>query len=906
MRAHIIRRVVIPSLAAGTRLGPYEVVAPVAAGGMGHVYRGVDTRLDRQVAIKVLPQEFAADAQLRQRFDREARIVGSLNHPHICVLYDIGEQQDIAYLVMEYLEGETLAARLSRGPLPAEDVVQYATEIADALDRAHRHGVIHRDLKPGNVMLTRTGTKLLDFGLARAPAEQLFSSETRPPGDTPITALGVLVGTLQYMSPEQLEGRAVDARTDLFALGALIYEMATGQRAFPGQSQASIIAGILNHQPPPPSSHQPLSPRWLDHIVGRCLEKDPEDRWQTARDVVLELRTRRDEPDVTVAPEQAPTVPPIAWLIAGVVVAAVLAIAAASKWFSSPAAGDVSVRALMTPPDRMLFQLTGDFAGPPAISPDGKSIVFAAVDPLGKRQLWIRRLDSLRPEPLPSTDDGTFPFWSPDSRSIAFFAAGRLKRLDLDAGSALALCDALGGRGGSWGPNDAILFSPGVRGGLQQVSASGGTPSPVTAIEGTPFTSHRWPQILPDGRRFLYLAVQQEQGRDQSAVFLGSLAGGQPKQLFRTSSQAVFSRGHLLFLRDQTLWSQPFDAATATLSGAPAAVARDVMQDPTIWRGIFDANESGVLVYQSGQPGTQLTMYDRQGHQVGTIGDRAIMFDVNISPDGRSVAINRGDPADIWIYELARGTSLRLTFDLRNETLPVWSPDNRFVAYARIERNGKAAVMEAPLAGGEAKALLPVGDDTASDWSSDGKYLLLRQGEMAMSAGDIWVAPVGEQAGGAKPHPLMVTPFAEYHAQFSPDDKWVSYVSNESGRDEVYIMPFHPEAPVSTAHSVTSRVRVSIGGGVLPRWRSDGSELFYLAPDLRLMSASIQASGSSISVTKLTPLFGLNPKPLGWVYDVMPDGQRFLVNSLGDEGTRPLVLVTQWNAGSEPGLRSSE
>ncbi len=887
----------IPSLAAGTRLGPYEVVAPVAAGGMGHVYRGVDTRLDRQVAIKVLPPQFAADAQLRQRFDREARSVGSLNHPHICVLYDIGEQNGVAYLVMEYLEGETLAARLSRGPLPAEDVVQYATEIADALDRAHRHGVIHRDLKPGNVMLTRTGTKLLDFGLARAPAEQIFGSETRPPGDTPITALGALVGTLQYMSPEQLEGPAIDARTDLFALGAVIYEMATGERAFPGQSQASIIAGILNHHPPPPSSRQPLSPRWLDHIVSRCLEKDPEDRWQTARDIVLELRTRRDEPAAPATAETAARVPPFAWLFVGLVAAAVLGVTAASNWLTPAKTSALSVRALMPPPDRMLFQLTGDFAGPPAISPDGKSIVFAAVDPLGKRQLWIRHLDSLTPEPLPSTEDATFPFWSPDNRAVAFFAAGKLRRLDLDAGSALALCDALGGRGGSWGPNDTIVFSPGLRGGLQQVAASGGSPTPVTSIDGTPYTSHRWPQILPDGRHFVYLAVQQEQGRDQSAVFLASLTGRQPQLLFRSSSQAVFANGHLLFLRDQTLWAQPFDPDSAALSGAPAAVARDVMHDPTIWRSIFDANESGVLVYQSGQPGTQLTMYDRQGHQVGTVGERAIMFDVNISPDGRNVAINRGDPADIWIYELARGTSLRLTFDQRNETLPVWSPDNHFVAYARIERSGKAAVMDAPLAGGEAKELLPPGDDTASDWSSDGKYLLLRQGEMAMSAGDIWVAPVNGSEGNVKPHPLMVTPFTEYHAQFSPDDKWVSYVSNESGRDEVYIMPFRPDAPVAEAHSVTSRVRVSTGGGVLPRWRKDGSELFYLAPDLQLMTASLQSTTNTISVTKVTPLFGLNPKPLGWVYDVMPDGQRFLVNSLGDEGTRPLVLVTQWAGG---------
>jgi eukaryotic-like serine/threonine-protein kinase len=894
---------VLPSLAPGTRLGPYEIVAPVAAGGMGHVYRAVDTRLDRQVAIKVLPPDFAADPQLRQRFDREARIVGSLNHPHICVLYDLGEQDSLAFLVMEFLEGETVAARLSRGPLPTDEVVRYATEIADALDRAHRHGVIHRDLKPGNVMLTRTGTKLLDFGLARAPAEQIFSSDTRPPGETPITALGALVGTLQYMAPEQLEGRPVDARTDLFALGAVIYEMATGERAFPGQSQASIIAGILNHHPPPPSARQPLSPRWLDHIVARCLEKDPDDRWQTARDIVLELRTRRDEAPESPAPS-TPALPPIAWLLAGLAVAAILGVTAGSNWLAPSTTGEPSVRALVTPPERMLYQLTGDYAGPPAVSPDGRRIVFAAVDALGKRQLWIRRLDSLTPEPLPSTDDGTFPFWSPDSRSIGFFASGRLKRLDLDAGSALALCDAVGGRGGAWGPRDVILFSPGVGGGLQQISASGGTPTPVTSIEGTPYTSHRWPQILPDGRHFVYLAVRQEEGNDQSAAFLASLSGREPQLLFKTSSQALFASGHLLFLRDQTLWAQPFDPNSATLSGAPVAVARDVMQDPTIWRGIFDVNESGVLVYQTGQPGTLLTLYDRQGHQVGTIGERGIMFDVNIAPDGRHVAVNRGEPADIWIYELVRGTSLRLTFDKRNETLPVWSPDGRFVAYARIERDGKAAVMEAPVAGGEAQELLRPGEDTVSDWSSDGKYLLLRQGEMLMSPGDIWIAPAGKAAGaGTKAHPLMVTPFAEYHAQFSPNDKWVSYVSNESGRDEVYVMPFRPEAPAEAALSVTGRVRVSTGGGILPRWRKDGSELFYLAPDMQLMAASIQSSGDSFSVSKLAPLFGVNPKAVGWVYDVMPDGQQFLVNSLGDEGRRPLVLVTRWMAGSQPGGR---
>jgi serine/threonine protein kinase/Tol biopolymer transport system component len=891
--------VVIPSLAPGTRLGPYEVVAAVAAGGMGHVYRAVDTRLDRHVAIKVLPPEFAADPQLRQRFDREARIVGSLNHPNICVLYDLGEQDSVAFLVMEFLEGETLAARLARGQLPTEEVFQYAIEIADALDRAHRHGVIHRDLKPGNVMLTRTGTKLLDFGLARAPVEEIFGGDTRAPGETPITALGTLVGTLQYMAPEQLEGRPIDTRTDLFALGALVYEMATGERAFPGQSQASIIAGILNHTPPPPSTLQPLTPPALDHIVGRCLAKDPDDRWQTARDIVVELRTRRDEPRGPVL-RAAATLPPIGWLLAGLVVAAILGVTALSNWLAPASTSDGSVRALIAPPDRMLYQLTGDFAGPPVVAPDGRSLVFAAVDSLGKRRLWIRRLDALTPEPLPATDDATFPFWSPDGRSVAFFAEGRLKRLDLDGGSALALCNALGGRGGSWNRQGTIVFSPGVRGGLQQVPASGGVATPLTSTEGTPFTSHRWPQVLPDGRHFLYLAVQSQEGHDQSAVYLGSLTGREPRLLVRAGSQALYAAGHLLFLRDLTLWAQPFDPESAVLSGAPIAVARDVMQDPTIWRGIFDVNESGVLVYQSGQPGTSLTLYDREGHEIGPVGERGIMFDVNVSHDGEHVAVNRGEPADIWVYELGRGTGMRLTFDARNETLPIWSPDGRSIVYARIERDGKAAVMEAPAGGGESRQLLPPGDDTVSDWSSDGKYLLLRQGEMLMSPGDIWVA---DAANPSAAHALLVTPFAEYHAQFSPDDRWISYVSNESGRDEVYIMPFRPVATTPPPRSVPGRVRVSTGGGVLPRWRQDGSELFYLAPDMQLIAAEIQAKGDTLAVRQLKPLLGLHPKPVGWVYDVMPNGQKFIVNSLGDEGRRPLVLVTRWIAATQPGGR---
>ena len=876
------------SLAPGARLGPYEMIASVGAGGMGQVYKARDTRLDRTVAVKILPPFLAHDPQLRQRFDREARTVAALNHPHIGVLHDIGEQDGIAYIVMEYLEGETLASRLARGPLPPDEVIRYGTEIADALDRAHRHGVIHRDLKPANIMLTRTGAKLLDFGLARPPVENVFSSETRAPGNTPITQAGVLVGTLQYMAPEQLEAGAVDARTDIFALGAVLYEMCTGERAFPGENQASIIASIIGRQPPLPSTRQPQLPPALDHIIWRALAKSPDDRWQTARDVYLELRSRG------IAPVPAAQTRPAAsgWLIGGLVLLGAVAGALLTSYTREPEAAAAPVRAMLPPPDQMLYQLTGDFAGPPAVSPDGRMVVFAAIDAIGRRQLWLRHLASVEAEALPGTQNATFPFWAPDNRAVGFFADGKLKRIDLNAGSALTLCEAPSGRGGTWNAQGAILFTPSVLGGLQQVPAGGGSPTPVTSTEGTPYSSHRWAQFLPDGRHFLYLGVLQQEGRDQSVVFLGSLSGRSPQQVLRSRSQAAYVDGRLLFVRDRTLWAQPFDAASETLSGAPMALAHDVLEDPTIWRASFSAADSGTLIYQAGVAGTSLTLYDRDGHEVGTVGERGIIFDVNIAPDGTHVAINRGDPADIWVYELGRGTSLRLTFDVRNETLPVWSPDSQRLLFNQVQRDGLMAVLEIPATGGAARQVIPPGTLAVTDWSPDGRVMLLRDGELMMSPGDIWAKPLDGEA-----RPLLQTPFAEFHTRFSPDGRRVAYVSNESGRDEVYVMPFAlPAQGAPPPQAAGDRVRVSTGGGVLPRWRRDGRELYYLSPDLQLMAATISAAADRFQVERVAPLFSLNPKPVGWVYDVMPDGQRFLVNSLGDEGRRPLALITDWRA----------
>jgi len=707
------------------------------------------------------------------------------------------------------------------------------------------------------------------------------------------------------MAPEQLEGRSLDPRTDLFALGAVMFEMATGERAFPGGSQASIIASILNRTPPPPSTRQPLLPPALDHIVARALSKDPDERWQTARDMLLELRTRLNETPPKAA--QPSSLPPIGWMLAALVGLALVAASLLSAYLRSTSAGAVPVRALIAAPEHMLFQLTGDFGGPPAISPDGRSLVFAAVDPLGKRLLWIRHLEEITPEPLTGSEDATFPFWSPDGRSVGFFANGKLKRLDLDGGSALTLCDAAGGRGGSWSAQNVIVFAPGVRGGLQQVSASGGSPIEITSTDGTPFTSHRWPQILPDGQHFIYLAAETPKpgDPDRSGIFIGTLNSQHPpQQVMRSRSQAAFASGQLFFLRDRTLWAQPFRPDSGRFDGAPAAVARDVLDDSTIWRGIFAVNEAGTIVYQTGLAGTAITSYDRDGHDLGPVGENGIIFDVNLSPDGSRIAVNRGDPADIWVYELTRGTSLRLTFDPRNEITPVWAPDGGSLAYSRVESDGQISVMQVSASGGEPKPLLPPGDYAVTDWSADGKYLLLRKGSLLVGPGDIFEVPLADLT---HPRGLLETPFAEYHARFSHDGRWVSYVSNESGRDEVYVMRFRaPDTGQATPKAAGSRFRISTNGGVLPRWRADGAELYYVSPDQQVMAAAISSRSDTFAVQRVTPLFAIHPKSVGWVYDVSADGQRFIVNSLGDEGKRPLVLVTNWEAGTptaEPSRR---
>jgi eukaryotic-like serine/threonine-protein kinase len=634
------------ALPAGTKLGPYEIQTPLGAGGMGEVYRARDTRLDRSVAIKILPAHLSQSSDAKQRLDREARTISSLNHPNICTLHDIGHQNGTDYLVMEYLEGETLADRLRKGPLPTDQVLRCGAEICDGLDKAHRSGVVHRDLKPGNIMLTRSGAKLMDFGLAKpsivssASASELSATLTVPAASHPLTAQGTVIGTFQYMSPEQVEGKEADARSDIFSFGAVLYEMITGKRAFEGKTAASAMAAILEREPLPISALQPAVPPPLDRLVKTCLAKDPDERWQTAHDLKLQLQ------QIAQGSWQAgATAPPgrarwrsssLAWTLAAIL--ALTTIAALVIAYRADRRKQPLVRLSITPPDKTRFNLSGDTSGPAMISPDGKYVVFSA-SAEGRMQLYLRPLDSVTAQPLPGTEGGMFPFWSPDSHSIGFFTADKLKRIDIGAGNPIVLCDSQLGRGGSWGPNGDILAALAFTGGIYRVPASGGTPVPITTVDNQKYTSNRWPWFLPDGNHFLYLAVNHNlPASPETAVFIASVEGKENRLLFHSRSNAIFASGYLLYQRDNALVAQAFDSSGEKFTGDPQVLGESVQFDDALWRGNLSVSNNGMLVYASGEAaGTQtLSWYDRSGKPLHSVGEPGGFSELELSPDAGS------------------------------------------------------------------------------------------------------------------------------------------------------------------------------------------------------------------------------------------------------------------------------
>lgn len=677
-------------LEAGTRLGPYEITYPLRAGGMGEVYRARDSRLDRDVAIKILPAHLSSDKNFRERFEREARAISSLNHPHVCVLYDVGEQEGVHYLVLEHLEGESLSQRLDRGPLPMAQVLAYGIEIAEALERAHRQGVVHRHLKPGSIMITKDGLKLLDFGLAKpmagaAAASTLSLTVSR---NEPLTAQGTIVGTFQYMAPEQLEGRDADPRSDLFALGCVLYEMAAGKRPFEGKTQASVAAAILATEPPPISSVQPLTPPAFERVVKVCMAKDPEERWQTAHDVRLQLKWIAD------GGSQAGVAAPVAahrrhrertaWIIAAVFLLAT--IAAGSAYWMTVSAPKPVIRSAILLPEKSNFTMMGR-NGAPAISPDGTKIAFVAMRD-GQKAIWLRTLSASEARPLAGTEDGYAPFWSPDGRYLAYFGQQKLKKIAINGGAPELLCDAEDARGGTWGSKDAILFAPTRFSPIFAVPAGGGTPAAVTDLGQT--LSHRWPHFLPDGDHFLFVSTPTGSASPDSRVMLGSLKDKRYKVILDAAYNVEFSEGKIFFPRDGTLNLQPFDVKTGGLTGEAVPIATDLQIDSLYSHALFSVSPSGMLVYAPGSVSglAQLTWFDHKGKQLGMAGESGLYIELAISPDdSKVVAVEfKRSNIDLWVFELARGIHTRFTTAGANR-YPLWSPDGKSVIYASSNQN---------------------------------------------------------------------------------------------------------------------------------------------------------------------------------------------------------------------------
>jgi Tol biopolymer transport system component len=899
------------SLATGTRLGPYEILSQLGAGGMGEVYKARDTRLDRSVAIKVLPRHLSDYPELRERFEREAHAIASLQHPNICTLYDIGEQDGTHFLVMEYLEGETLAARLTKGPLPLDQILKISIEISDALDKAHRKGFTHRDIKPANIMLTKAGSKILDFGLAKLKPQLVrtdipFSEMPTPPRGVPLphgfgpdalTASGTILGTLLYMAPEQLEGRLdeVDARADIFSLGTVIYEMATGAKAFPGKSQASVIAAILKDDPLPMSSFQPLTPPSLERLVKICLAKDPDERWQSALDLCRELQWIREGGYSATAAE--PVLPAASrWrrrLLYGAMGLAVWLVTAAAIWNYRSIPPSAAMRFSVTTP------------GPPtaatrlAVSPDGRSIAFQADDFSGNSQVWVRRLESLQAQPVAGTDRGGTPFWSPDGRFIGFFADAKLKIVSAAGGQVQTLVDAPSGRGGTWNRDGTIVFAPETFGGLARVSASGGDLTPLTSVDAAAGeTSHRYPQFLPDGNHFLYFV--QTLPREQSGVYVGSL-DSQPSRRILTSpfSAAYAPPGYLLYMREDTLVAQAFDARRLELSGEPVPIADGIFLARNTGVANFSSSPTGVLAYlNSAAENRQLEWFDRAGQSLGRIG-RPEAYGTNgpvLSPDGMRFASARGlsGGEDVWLWELASGTSSRFTFDPARDGSPVWSSDGRRIIF-RSDRGGRYRFYQKNSTGaGEEEVIFESPTQTIlqpQDLSTDGQTLLYTApGEN--TGMDLWALPL-PHSPDRKPFPYLQTPFNESQAQISPDGNWVAYASNELGRDEIFLQSFPRPG---------SKRQVSSGGGVQPRWRADGRELFYLALDQMLMSVAVRP-GEHPELGTPVALFQTRLNTIGTVapdnqqlYDVTSDGRRFLLSLPPEQAGPPITVILNWTA----------
>ena len=879
-------------IASGTRLGPYEIVAPLGAGGMGEVYRARDARLGREVAIKLLPASFSADADRLRRFEQEARAAGILNHPNITAVYDIGSYQNAPYVVQELLEGETLRSALAGGRLSPKKAVECALQIAHGLGAAHEKGIVHRDLKPENLFVTGDGrVKILDFGLAKlTQAEEKGGALSDLATAAAGTQAGVVLGTLGYMSPEQLKGQPADSRSDIFSFGAVFYEMLAGRRAFQKDTSAETITAILNEDPPEvQESGARISPA-LDRVVRHCLEKSSASRFQSARDLAFaldSLSTSSDPAGATASVGRATgrrsrAGERLAFVAAGALLAGVALL------FLMPGRGRVAapapaVRFTIPPPGSATLQ------GMVALSPDGKRLAFVAATQESGALIWVRALDSLEARRLDGTQGAAFPFWSPDGRWLAFFAQGKLKKIEASGGTPQTLCDAPVPRGGSWSANGTILFAANAGGEIDRVPEAGGRPAALAHLVSRKAELYRWPSFLPDGLHFLYFELTGD--LRERGIHLGSLDSADTSRLVAAEGGAAYAApGHLLFRVGDRLMSQPFDANRLRVTSDASPVVEDVWWDSlTTLATAFSVSANGVLAYQTGgMASTSLLWYDRSGRQLGTAGPPGAYIEPTLSPDGRWLALTRGEPdslrVNIWLIDLERGSLSRATSEeVLYAATPLWSPDGRSIVYGVYPTGG--AYLKNPHAVEGGKLLFETPSYTPlDDWSRDGRFLIYEMIDWKTFHGNLGLRDLTT----SQSRPILETKSNESGARLSPNGRWLAYFSDESGSEEVFIRSF----PASI-----DRWQVSAGGGAQPRWRGDGKELFYVSPDGKIMSVEIRTEPKFLAQapralfsTRILPLIEARNN-----YDVTPDGQRFIVNSRRPEDAfLPITVVVNW------------
>ena len=893
------------ALNAGTKFGPYEIVSPLGAGGMGEVYRARDLRLDRTVAIKVLPSHLSNNSEAKERFDREARSISSLSHPNVCQLYDVGAQDGISYLVMEFLEGETLADRLHKGPLPLPQFFKISMEICEGLEKAHRSGVVHRDLKPGNIMLTKGGAKLMDFGLAKPTLQAATSvsglsvTVSTPAASQPLTAQGTVLGTFQYMSPEQVEGREADGRSDIFSLGTVLYEMLTGKRAFEGKTAASVMAAVLERDPAPVSSLQPAIPASLDRTVKTCLAKDPDDRFQTIHDLKMQLKWIAESGDSASSVARAVTAvrekgirAKAVWIVAGMLTVFLLSLATWIMTQRHQGAEAAPVLAFIPPPPDTRYLAVGFGAGPVAVSPDGTRLAFSAIDQSGAVKLWIRPLSAREGVAVNGTENASAPFWSPDGRTIGFFADAKLKTLDVADGTIQVLSEVSPQSGAaSWGSDGTILFASkhtaSVRSNgnaLAYVSSQGGKLAYLTAPTGNDVVQNN-PAFLPDGKHFLY---QVDSRTNQTRIEMGSLGSSDSKLILENARSPGYAAGFLLFVREGKVFAQRFDAGSGKLTGGVILVAES---------GSYSVGGPSVLAFQTSSPEARLQWYDREGKPLGTIGPVAFYLNVKLSPNGKQVLtvvdlVDRRTSSfggsDLWSLPADGGVSSRLTYGKGWKAWSVWSPDGKYIAHS-AESDAKATLVRRPSDGsGSEETLITLDSEfpyaSVVDWSPDGRYISYYAFNTKKGRGENWIVPL---LGDRKPFQVAPVDASQYDGNFSPDGHWLAYFSYESGRPEVYVVPFPGPG---------GKYQISRAGGWNLRWGSK-NQLYFLTTGNQLVEADLNLTPQALQVKALRLLFQMNlldeAAPL---FDVSADGRRFLMVTPARAESNSIGLVLNWSS----------